>query len=74
MAQFAVYLSAKTDLPVTNLTELPGKSDVYYYSKTLPISGNPAAAPSVGRFDLSSAREQRGLDCTGERAGQSFGN
>jgi len=44
MAQFAVYLSAKTDLPVTNLTELPGKSDVYYYPKTAPDFRKPGSS------------------------------
>jgi uncharacterized protein (TIGR03435 family) len=47
-----------------DLTEVPGKYDiVFYYSKPLPISANPAAAPSDNRFDLLSAlREQLGLE------------
>jgi uncharacterized protein (TIGR03435 family) len=64
IADFADYLAAQTDLPVIDLTEVPGKYDiVFYYSKPLPISANPAAAAVDNRFDLLSAlHEQLGLE------------
>jgi uncharacterized protein (TIGR03435 family) len=64
IAAFADYLAAQTDLPVIDLTEMPGKYDiVFYYSKPLAISANPAAAPADDRFDLLPAlREQLGLE------------
>jgi uncharacterized protein (TIGR03435 family) len=64
MAQFADYLAAQIDGPVIDLTEVPGSYDiVFYFSKPLPISGDPAAAPADNRIDLFPAlREQLGLE------------
>jgi len=64
MAQFADYLDNQTDGPVVDVTEVPGRYDiVFYFSKPLPITGDPAAAPTDNRFDLLSAlREQLGLE------------
>src|SRR5262249_33896755 len=61
MAQFADYLAAQNDFPVTDLTELHGTYDiVFYYSRPLPVSTNP---PADNGFDLLSAlREQLGLE------------
>lgn len=64
MAQFADYLDNQTDGPVVDVTEVPGRYDiVFYFSKPLPITVDPAAAPTDNRFDLLSAlREQLGLE------------
>jgi uncharacterized protein (TIGR03435 family) len=60
MPQLADYLAAQSDLPVIDLTELPGKYDiVLYYSRRVPTSATP---PDNG-LDLPSAlREQLGLE------------
>ena len=64
MAGFAGYLAAQTDLPVVDLTNVPGKYDiVFYFLKPLPVSANQPAEPADSRFDLPSAlREQLGLE------------
>lgn len=70
MAQFADYLAGQSDLPVVDLTELPGKYDVVlYYSTPVPISTNPAEIPADNGLDLrSNLREQLGLELQTRKA------
>jgi uncharacterized protein (TIGR03435 family) len=64
MAEFVDYLAAQSDLPVVDLTELPGKYDiVLYYARPVPLSANSPAPPADNGPDLLSAlREQLGLE------------
>jgi uncharacterized protein (TIGR03435 family) len=63
MPEFADYLAGQSELPVVDLTELPGKYDiVLYYSRPAPISANPQAAADNGLDLFSALREQLGLE------------